>query len=309
MLLGNLAVSHPAFASLRALAGFVAQASGARLGYLSEAANSAGGWLAGATPHRLPGGKPASPAGLDARAMVETPRKAYVLLGVEPELDCWNGAAALNAVQGAELVVALSPYASTASKRYARVILPVATFAETSGTYVNAEGRWQSFAGASKPFGEARPAWKVLRVLGNLCGVAGFEYVSSEEALAEAQSICGEVKPDNTVDFGQTLTPFRANGLLRIADVPIYATDPLVRRARSLQASPLARPAEVRLHPDVARDLGVVGREQVQVRQNGAAVDLPLVLDDSVPRGCAWIPAGLAASVALGPAVGPVAIQ
>ena len=309
VLLGNLAVSHPAFASLRALAGFVAQASGARLGYLPEAANSAGGWLAGATPHRLAGGKPAPQAGLDARAMVEAPRKAYVLVGVEPELDCWNGAAALNAVQGAEFVVALSPYASAASKRYARVLLPVATFAETSGTYVNAEGRWQSFQGAAKPFGDARPAWKVLRVLGNLCGVAGFEYVSSEEVLAEVQGACGEVKPDNTVDFGQPLTPFRANGLLRVADVPIYATDPLVRRARSLQASPLARPAEVRLHPDVARDLGVAGREQVQVRQNGAAVDLPLVLDDSVPRGCAWIPAGLAASVALGPAVGPVAIQ
>ena len=309
VLLGNLAVSHPAFASLRALAGFVAQASGARLGYLPEAANSAGGWLAGATPHRLPGGKPAPKAGLDARAMVEAPRKAYVLVGTEPELDCWNGAAALNALQGAEFVAVLSPYTSATSKSYAQVILPVATFAETSGTYVNAEGRWQSFQGASKPFGDARPAWKVLRVLGNLCGVAGFEYVSSEEVLAEARSACGGVQPDNTVDFGQSLTPFRADGLLRVADVPIYAVDPLVRRARSLQASPLARPAEVRLHPDAARDLGVAGREQVQVRQNGVAVDLPLVLDDSVPPGCAWIPSGLPASVALGPAVGPVAIQ
>ena len=309
MLLGNLAVSHPAFAQLRALAGFVAQGSGARLGYLPEAANSAGGWLAGALPHRLPGGKPAPAAGLDARAMLEAPRKAYVLLGVEPELDCWNGAAALNALQGAEFVAVLSPYASAASKSYARVILPVATFAETSGTYVNAEGRWQSFPGASKPFGDARPAWKVLRVLGNLCGVTGFEYVSAEEVLAEVRGACGEVQPDNTLDFDQPLTPFRADGLLRVADVPIYAADSLVRRARSLQASPLARPAEVRLHPDAARDLGVAGREQVQVRQNGAAVDLPLVLDESVPRGCAWIPAGLAASVALGPAVGPVAIQ
>ncbi|KAB2936259.1 MAG: NADH-quinone oxidoreductase subunit G [Candidatus Contendobacter sp.] len=309
VLLGNLAVSHPAFASLRALAGFVAQGSGARLGYLPEATNSAGGWLAGVLPHRLPGGKPAPKAGLDARAMMEAPRKAYVLVGAEPELDCWNGAAALNALQGAEFVAVLGPYASAASKSYARVILPVATFAETSGAYVNAEGRWQSFRGASKPFGEARPAWKVLRVLGNLCGVAGFEYASSEEVLAEVRGACGEVKPDNTLDFSQTLTPFRVDGLLRVADVPIYAVDPLVRRARSLQASPLARPAEVRLHPDAARDLGVTGREQVQVRQNGVAVDLPLVLDESVPRGCAWIPAGLAASVALGPAVGPVAIQ
>ncbi len=309
MLLGNLAVSHPAFGQLRALASFVALHAGARLGYLPEAANSAGGWLAGAVPHRLPGGKQAPAAGLDARAMVEAPRKAYVLLGIEPELDCWDGAAALKALRGAEFVVALSPYASAASKSYARVILPAATFAETSGTYVNAEGRWQSFQGASKPFGEARPAWKVLRVLGNLCGVAGFEYVSSEDVLAEVQGACGEVKPDNTLDFSQMLTPFRVDGLLRVADVPIYAADSLVRRARALQTSPLARPAEVRLHPDVARDLGVTGRDQVQVRQNGAAVDLPLVLDESVPRGCAWIPAGLPASVALGPTVGPVTIQ
>ncbi len=85
--------------------------------------------------------------------------------------------------------------------------------------------------------------------------------------------------------------------------------DPLVRRARSLQASPLARPAEVRLHPDMAGELGVAGREQVQVRQNGVAVDLPLVLDDSVAKGCVWIPAGTSASVALGPSVGPVTIQ
>jgi NADH-quinone oxidoreductase subunit G len=189
------------------------------------------------------------------------------------------------------------------------MILPVATFAETSGAYINAEGRWQSFQGASKPFGESRPAWKILRVLGNLCGVGGFDYVSSEEILAEAQNACAQVKPDNTVNLDQSFTPFRADGLLRVADVPIYATDPLVRRSRSLQASPLARPAEVRLHPETAQALGVVGRDQVQVRQNGVVVDLPLVLDESISQGCAWIPAGLSGSVALGPAVGPVAIQ
>ncbi|HHW75556.1 MAG TPA: NADH-quinone oxidoreductase subunit G [Xanthomonadaceae bacterium] len=310
VLLGNLAVSHPAFARLRALAGFVALCGGARLGYLPEAANSVAGWLTGALPHRLPGGKPSPVTGLDARAMSESPRKAYVLLGVEPELDCWDGAAALKAVQAAEFVVSLSPYASATSRSYAGVILPVATFAETSGTYVNAEGRWQSFQGASKPFGAARPAWKVLRVLGNLCGVTGFDYVGSEEVLAEARDACDRVTPDNTpVPGALGQAPFQTGGLLRVAEVPIYATDPLVRRARSLQASPLARPAEVRLHPDVARELGVSERERVQVRQNGAAVELPLVLDESVPKGCAWIPAGLDASVALGPAVGPVVVQ
>jgi NADH-quinone oxidoreductase subunit G len=309
VLLGNLAVAHPALAQLRALAGFVALRCGAAFGYLPEAANSAGGWLVGAVPHRLPGGKQASAVGLDARAMLESPRKAYVLIGVEPELDCWDGAAALSAVRGAELVVMLASHASATSKSYARTILPIATFAETAGTYVNAEGRWQSFSGASKPFGAARPAWKVLRVLGNLCGLGGFDYVASEEVLAEVKDACAGIEPDNAPDLGGALAPYRAEGLLRVAEVPIYALDPLVRRARSLQSSPLARPAEVRLHPDVARELGVAGREQVQVRQNGASVDLPLVLDDSVAKGCAWIPAGSNASVALGPSVGPVTIQ
>ncbi len=310
VLLGNLAVSHPAFAQLRALAGFVARCGGARLGYLPEAANSAGGWLVGALPHRLPGGQSAAAVGLDARTMLESPRKAYVLLGVEPELDCWDGAAALEAIQGAEVVVALSAYASVGGRPEAHIALPVATFAETAGTYVNAEGRWQSFQGASKPFGEARPAWKVLRVLGNLCGVTGFDYVSAEDVLAEVQALCGSVQPDNVPSEAHpSWRRFQSEGLLRVADVPIYATDPLVRRARSLQQSPLARPAEVRLHPEAARALGVAGREQVQVRQNGRAVELPLVLDESIPQGCAWIPAGLPASVALGPAVGPVIIQ
>ena len=309
VLLGNLATAHPAFAHLRALAGFVAQRCGAAFGYLPEAANSVGGWLAGAVPHRLPGGKKSATVGLDARAILQAPRKAYVLLGVEPELDCWDGAAALAAMRDAELVVALASHANATTKSYARAILPVATFAETSGTYVNAEGRWQSFQGASKPFGAARPAWKVLRVLGNLCGLDGFEHVASEDVLAEAKEACADIAPDNAPDLGGALAPYRTEGVLRVADVPIYALDPLVRRARSLQASPLARPVEVRLHPDLAGELGVAGRDRVQVRQNGAAVDLPLVLDESVPKGCAWIPAGSSASVALGPAVGPVTIQ
>ena len=305
VLLGNLAIAHPALAQLRALAGFVAAQTGARLGYLPEAANSVGGWLAGAVPHRLAGGSSAPKAGLDVRAMLDAPRKAYVLLGVEPELDCWDGAAALRAMQSAELVISLSPYAG---KGYAKISLPTAAFAETSGSYVNAEGCWQSFQGATKPFGEARPAWKVLRVLGNLCGVSGFDYTSSEEILADVQNTFVQVKPDNTADLSKLLDPICLDGLLRVADVPIYAVDALVRRARSLQCSPLARPVEVRLHPAVASELGVMDREQVQVRQNGVAIDLPLVLDDSIPRGCAWIPAGLNASIALGPAVGPVVI-
>ena len=309
VLLGNLAVAHPGFAHLRALAAFIAQTTGARLGYLPEAANSAGASLVGVLPHRLPGGQSTPATGLDAQAMLATPLKAYVLLGVEPELDCWNGAAALSAMQAAELVLVLSPYASDTTKSYAHVMLPVATFGETAGTYVNAEGRWQSFQGASQPFGAARPAWKVLRVLGNLCGLDGFDYLSAEEVLAEARAACGEVQPDNTIDFTQPLDALRLEGLMRMADVPIYAVDALTRRAGALQASPLADGAMARLNPAMAEELGVVGRERVQIGYNGTTVELPLVLDQSIPHGCVWVPASQPDSVALGPMVGSVVVQ
>lgn len=308
VLLGNLAIAQPAFAQLRALAGFVAQASGATLGYLPEAANAVGGWLAGVLPHRLGGGKPASLVGLDARAMLESPRKAYVLLGVEPEFDCWDSATALAAIKAAEFVVSLTAYASNRIKEYADLILPIAAFAETSGTYVNAEGRWQSFQGAVKPLGEARPAWKVLRVLGNSFDLAGFDYLDSTEVLAEVRTQCEGIEPRNQVEISGDFKPLSVTGLLRVADVPIYAVDALARRAQALQQTPLARPAEVTLHPELARELGLVEAKQARVRQNGNEVILPLVLDEGIPKGCVWVSAGLAGSATLGPAIGAIEV-
>ena len=309
ILVGALAVAHPAFSQLRALVEFVARCSGTILGYLPEAANSVGGWLAGALPHRLAGGRPAEDKGLTARAMLESPRKAYVLLGVEPEFDCWDPASALAAVNGAEFVVALTAYAGEDTRAYADVILPVATFAETSGSYVNAEGRCQSFQGAGKPLGEVRPAWKVLRVLGNLFQLSGFDYLNSQEVLDEVLAECAAIQPDNLVQTANRFDPFTVSGLLRVADVPIYAVDAVVRRARALQQTVWARPATVYLNPETAQELDLGNASQALVRQNGAEVVLPLVLDEGVPTGCAWIPAGLEGTKRLGPSYGPVEVH
>ncbi|HEU5398190.1 MAG TPA: NADH-quinone oxidoreductase subunit NuoG, partial [Gammaproteobacteria bacterium] len=158
VLLGHIALRHPAYADLRAIAAALAEATGAKLGYLSEGANSAGAWLAGAVPHRNVGGRALDKPGRNARAMLEVPRSAYLLLGTEPELDCWDGAQALKALKDAKQVVAITSYVSDAMRQYASVLLPAAAYGETSGTYVNAEGRWQSFTGVVKPLGEARPA-------------------------------------------------------------------------------------------------------------------------------------------------------
>ena len=156
----------------------IASASGATLGILPDAANSVGGWLAGAVPHRGPAGSSAT-AGLDARAMLEAPRKGYLLFGVEPAHDCRDGAQAMAAIDSADFVVSITPFASEATRAQADVLLPVSPFTETSGTFVNCEARWQSFAAVSRAPGNSRPGWKVLRVLGNLLELDGFEQTSS----------------------------------------------------------------------------------------------------------------------------------
>ncbi len=176
LFLGNLAQHHPAATRLHALAQALADLLGAKFGFLGEAANSVGGYIANATPQTN---------GLNALQMIVQPRKAYVLLGVEPELDCCDPGQAMAAMEQAEFVVALSPYQHKALA-YAHALLPVAPFTETSGTFISTEGRVQSFAGVVQPLAETRPAWKVLRVLGNLLGVAGFDYDTSEAVRKEA---------------------------------------------------------------------------------------------------------------------------
>jgi NADH-quinone oxidoreductase subunit G len=310
VILGNLAVAHPAFSQLRALACCIARLSNSVLSYLPEAANSVGGWLAGVLPHRVAGGKPASAVGLAAQAMLESPRKAYVLLGLEPEFDCWDPATALAAIRGAECVVSLTAYASDSAKAYSQVLLPIAAFAETSGSYVNAEGRCQSFQGAVKPPGEARPAWKVLRVLGNTLGIPGFDYMDSSEIREEVLHACEAVEPFNLVWNPSTSLPVPASsGLWRVAEVPIYSVDATVRRAGTLQQTVWAQPASIAIHPELAARLGLQHAARAVVRQNGAEAALPLVLDATVPEGCVWVPAGLRETACLGPSIGPVELR
>src|SRR3954467_2618822 len=176
--------------------------------------------------------------------MLEQPRKAYVLLNLEPELDCHDPGTALRALHAADFVVALTPYGSTTAADYADVLLPIAPFTETSGSFVNCEGRLQSFNGAVKPLGDARPAWKLLRVLGNLLGLSGFEQDSSEavrDEVCAADTVASRL--DNALRGMEVrLQPSTANGLHRIADVPIYFADPIVRRATSLQKTRDALP-------------------------------------------------------------------
>jgi NADH-quinone oxidoreductase subunit G len=311
VLLGNIAVAHPHFSALRALAYVVAQYTGARFGYLPEAANTAGAWLAGATPHRLPAGRIARRPGLHAREMLEQPRKAYLLFGVEPEFDCDDPRLARAAIDEAEFVASFSPFAGEAERDCADVLLPIACFAETAGTFINLEGRWQSWKPACNLPGETRPGWKVLRVLGNILGFEDFDYVSAEQVREELWSrFSADVQFDNAVSLEEPVrVPASVQGLVRASSVPIYALDALVRRARPLQATPDAKAARCHLHPRQAKLLGLDSAERILIRQNNSQAVLPLSLDEGVPMNCAWIPSGVKDVRQLGPAFGPVFLE
>ncbi len=310
VLLGSSAMLHPAFGNLCVLAAAVAEATGSTLGFLSDGANSAGAWLAGAIPHRRAGGATISEAGLHAQAMLESPRKAYLLMNLDPEFDSAAPADTVSALQGAEFVVSLSPYRGGALEKCAHVILPIGAFTETSGTFVNAEGTWQTFNGAVKPHGEARPGWKVLRVLGNFLDLDGFEYFSTEEVRNEIAALYEDQPPRESAAWGAPLPlSGTADGLIRIADVPIYAVDNVVRRAPALQETTDAVKAVAALCGGLAARLELQEGDRVVVRQGDREAAMVVKVDDRVPGDCVYIPLGVAGGEGLGGAGAPIEVR
>jgi NADH-quinone oxidoreductase subunit G len=310
VLLGHLTTAHPQFSVIRALAATIAKLSGATLGYLGEANNTTGAWLAGVLPHRGPAGEATETAGLDAQTMLTEGLKGYILLGLEPELDSWDGAAALSTLNKADFVVSLSAYQTPAIESYADVILPIGLFTETSGTYVNGEGVWQSFNGLISPAGQARPAWKILRVLGNLFELEGFNYTASDQVRNELCELVGDKKANNRAGWQvpESLTLNEVSGLQRITEMPIYAVDPLVRRASALQGTQDATIAQgAHLNAKAYQNLGEAS--EVQVQYNGTKVTLPMILDERIPDNCVLIYAGQKANLELGPWHGQIALS
>ncbi len=311
--LGNISVQHPDYAQLQFLANALAKATGATLAMLPERANTAGAWLAGAVPHRGAGGKAVqgNGRGLNATQMLDESLQSYLLVGVEPELDAANPAQAVKALQASNGVVAISAYLSDGLKQVADVVLPAATFTETFGTYVNATGNWQSTRGATNPPGDARPAWKIFRVLASELELDGFEYNSPEDITRELQASCGGIQLGNLTDFSSApaFAAAREADLLRAGETPIYATDPVVRRSQPLQKSLDGKQAFATMANAVAQKLSLGDGDTVSVRQNGSAVTLPVKLDNNVPDGCVWVPTGLPETAALGELFGAIEVS
>ena len=306
--LGNLAVQHPEYAQLRALASQIAAKTGAKFGYFAESANTNGAWLAGVVPHRLSLGRELKQQGLSLGDMLQNNLKVWVLLNAELA-DFANPQQMKQAFTAAEQVIVISPFADAAALDYATILLPASVTTETAGTFVNAEGTWQSFRGAVEPPAQARPTWKILRVLGNTFGVPEFDWNSAEEIAAELHIDALELDTRNTQYQG---TPTRqamtvaAGEFQRIGEVEMYRSDALVRRASALQE--MVKPATVRLNPVDAAQLGVLDAQQVSVTQGNANLTLSVSVDAGIPVGCAGIAAGLAETAVLGNAFGTLQI-
>jgi NADH-quinone oxidoreductase subunit G len=303
VLIGNLAAHHPQRAQLHALADLIATQTGARLGFLGDGANSVGGHLARAVPD--------PDSGLDARRALEQPRHAYLLLHAEAELDSGAARVAGAAMNATEFVVALTSYRHRALD-YAQVLLPVSPFTETAGTFANIEGRLQGFNGVVRPLAETRPAWKVLRVLGNLSRVPGFDYETIEDVRREMLEAIGDVasRLGNAATAAIEPPVDRAPSVPeRIGEVPIYHGDAVVRRASSLQATRDAQVAIAWMPGRLIDSIGLKPGDRVRVSQDGGEAVLAFGRDDRLPDNTVRVAAGCRETAGLGALFGGVSVE
>lgn len=290
VVLGSLASSWPNYQQVEALAELVATLSGGSFGVLTYGANAAGAWQAGFVPKTTDAN-----AGLSAVEMLANPLAAYILLGLEPELDAANPAQALASLTQADFVLSLSSFLTPTIESYAQVILPLATFAETDGSYVNCLGLEQSFEAAIHPVFDAKPGWKILRVLANMLDLAGFDY----ENLTQVRAELGSFQQPPRLRLPVSLAQPDPEALYRSGEWPLYQLDPLVRRAQALQQTQQAQNAQLRMNPATANKLGLREGQQVIARQQTQQVRLPVQLEPGLPDNAVAFDAGLAQGSAL----------
>ena len=310
IILGTLAHSHPDFKLLRKLANSIAAAANVSLGLVADGANATGGWLAGAVPHRAAGGATVATPGRNAGEMINQGMAGYLLVDLEPEFDVANPVAFGRSLANAR-VVALSGFMTPWLEAHADVVLPLAQFGETSGSQVNAQGDLQVFNGAVKPAGAARPGWKILRVLGNLVDLEGFEYESSDQVRDELLSECEGWQPDNQPgeSDAELAVSFVADGLQRVGGVPMYSVDALVRRSPALQNTPDSWGSGIRISSSLGAQLGMSEGDSAVLKQGEHSVTLPLIFDERVPDTSVWMPTAVPGSELLAEGFGAVMLE
>ncbi|MGL5742396.1 MAG: NADH-quinone oxidoreductase subunit NuoG [Legionella sp.] len=307
LITGALCENHPEASLLRTLIFQIEKLSSAKALRLTTGANAAGAWMAGMLPHRTTAGKADSTPGMDVQAALHAKLKGYFLMGVEPGFDFANPAGARQSMLGAEFVVLMSAYNHDSMRDYADVILPMAPYAETSGTYINVDNTWQTVKGALSPHGEARPGWKILRVLGNLLHCNGFEYMSTEEILSEIkQSVAITMEQEYTPYYPECL-PVLNQTLVRVGEWPLYRSDAIVRNAKELQLCAAAESACIRISPATADRLNL--DDIATVSQGDIEITLPLIRDERIAADVVCVANAMPETVDLGHSFAAITIK
>lgn len=304
---GALCENHPEASLLRTLVSIIQKLSGASVLRLTTGANSAGACIAGMLPHRTAAGKTVVEPGLDVQEALNAKLKGYFLMAVEPGFDFANPYGARQSMLAAEFVVMLSAYQHESMRDYADVILPIAPFAETSGTYVNVDNTWQTVKGVMLPHGEARPAWKVLRVLGNLLHCKDFEYASTEEILAEIKDCVAMTMEQEYTPYYPESLPVINQSLIRVGEWPLYRIDAIVRNAKELQLCAASESACIRINPVTADRLKL--DEIATVSQGDIEITLPLKRDERIAADVVWVANAMPETVDLGHSFAAITIK
>lgn len=308
IIMGALSENHPQASLIRTLVELISAFTETKVLRLTTGANSAGAWLAGMLPHRSAAGKVIDEPGLDVQAALDAKLKGYFLLNVDAGYDFANPSRTRQSMHAAEFVVAAHSFTDESVQEYADVILPIATYAETSGTYINVNGDWQNVKGALPPYGESRPAWKVLRVLANLLACPGFDYTASEDVLAELRTKVSVMPPFKTaLYFPEDLPAHHQTELVRVGEWPLYRSDVIVRHSQALQDCAAAEEACVRVHPKTAARLKL--NDTATVSQGDIEITLPLKRDERIALDVVWVPNALPETVDLGHAFAAITIK
>ncbi|HAU1437374.1 TPA: NADH-quinone oxidoreductase subunit G [Legionella pneumophila] len=307
LITGAIVENHPEASLLRTLVAIVQKLSGAKLVRLTTGANSAGACIAGMLPHRTVAGKSIAEPGLNVQEALNSKLKGYLLMGVEPGYDFANPAGARQSMLAAEFVVLLSAYEHESMHDYADVILPIAPYAETSGTYINIDNTWQTVKGAMLPLGESRPAWKVLRVLGNLLHCKKFDYTSTEDILEEVKEAVSMTMEHEYEPYYPESLPIINQSLVRVGEWPLYRIDAITRNAKELQLCAASESACIRIHPSTADRLKL--EEIATVSQGDIEITLPLKRDERIAVDVVWVANAMPETVDLGHSFAAITIK
>lgn len=304
---GAICENHPDASLIRTLVYLIQKFSGVNTLRLTQGANSAGACIAGMLPHRTVAGRAVSEPGLDVQAALNAKLKGYFLMGVEPGFDFANPFGARQSMLAAEFVVMLSAYNHESMHDYADVILPIAPYAETSGTYINIDNTWQTMKGALAPHGEARPAWKILRVIGNLLHCKGFEYTSTEDIISEVKDAAAMTMEQQYSPLYPESLPVLSQSLVRVGEWPLYRSDAIVRNSKELQVCAASETACISMNPATADKYKL--DDTATVSQGDIEITLPLKRDERIAVDVVWVANAMPETVDLGHSFAEITIK